>query len=451
VLLSFTIYVINVFNHFNDGVAATLDGYAVEKFFSKNAGNINTTYIVKDRSTGEPVWVMRKLNKIFDIEAINKNMQLLQIAQERAQKAGAIPDYWRMISFSGVIGTHNDDTGLADVVYYDEAGEGWQAMKYISGITSYDMYSDVPENIRKELAVSFGEAIATLQIILSFVDEDEWAVPLYQYHDTAHHLYDYLKKILAGEVVKLSLSNDPTNLVKMVDGIMEKYPKRLSALLKDIEEREYLVHSADDAGTGINQNDTKFNNGLCEDGRCVGLIDLDTIQAGNILDDLADALRFAGNPVGEIPDSIDDVYIDVEIVKCIIEGYFNKVAEFYGKNEAMRRAQYTIDSFKRFYYEQCIRWAADTLIGDKYYVLGDQPADTNLYRAEVQMRALKELEKVEAQLRESIPGSSEGESRASSAGNEVDEVLLDPHMPGSPAGDSVFRALQAGKSIAAAA
>lgn len=119
---------------------------------------------------------------------------------------------------------------------------------------------------------------------------------------------------------------------------------------------------------------------------------MDTIQEGGVLDDLGDALRSSGNPAGEQPASLDLVTIDKSVVETLIEGFFDKTAEFYGPIRAEELRKYTFSAYAQFLLIQTIRFFADFLVSNQYYQLREgERKDLNLFRAEVQMQALEEL------------------------------------------------------------
>jgi len=65
--------------------------------------------------------------------------------------------------------------------------------------------------------------------------------------------------------------------------------------------------------------------------------------------------------------------------------------------------KYVFKTFQIAVYEECIRYFADALVGNKYYRLDPVvPKDLNLYRAEVLMRVLEELDKALPELEKGL-------------------------------------------------
>ena len=355
------------------------------------AGNINATYCLLHRESGR-MFIMQRMNTIFDLAAIDNNLQWLEAAQARSREA--LPDHWQTVGYLNVAGqgTHK--------LFHDEAGQAWRIMRFVPGaIKIFNSFNEVPAEMRAGVARSLGEAIAIFGRMLEALPAEAWQQPLPHFHDARYHL-DYLKAVLQGETVTLSLSRDASRRVTLRQDIMERYAQRIEALLEKVAAREYLVPVLDSLGQIVAHGDTKINNFVFrpgEDGtmQCICLIDLDTVQLGNTLDDLGDALRSAGNPAGEEPADIDTVHIDAEIVRQIVEGYLAKINDFYGEEREQQFRRHAIDSGKVFLYVQCARFFADALVGNEYFK--PKPGhheDINLYRAEVQMRALEAMEHV---------------------------------------------------------
>ncbi|MFA5146774.1 MAG: helix-turn-helix domain-containing protein [Candidatus Omnitrophota bacterium] len=379
---------IAAFNAFDSGLAATADNCEIERDYT---GHINVTWRLTDKAAGRR-FIVQKLNTIFDIDAIGHNLTVLEDTQARAGEF--LPDHWQKVSYLD----RKDGGGK---IYYDGAGMAWRVMDFIPGdILIYSSFSEVPEADRQYAARSLGEAIAIFGRMVADVPQDSWRNPLPNFHNAGYHR-GYLDAILRGEETVLSLSHDTSRKVRLQGAFMARYKDRVDALMAKVRERDGLAASLNDLGKALTHGDTKINNAVfARDAqgriRCISLIDLDTIQVGGLLDDLGDALRSAGNPAGEAPEDINSVTIDMEVVNDIIDGYLDKTGEFYGADRAAELRGEAVTAFKQFLYVQCIRFFADSLVGNRYFKPGPgQSEDINLYRAEVQMRALEELEKIE--------------------------------------------------------
>jgi hypothetical protein len=105
-------------------------------------------------------------------------------------------------------------------------------------------------------------------------------------------------------------------------------------------------------------------------------------------------LRFS-NPAGEEPADIDEVTIDAELVGWIIDGYLSRIAAYHGPERCEQLRKYVIASGKLFLNSQCLRFFTDSLVGSEYFkIKPGHHEDINLFRGEVQMRALEEMERI---------------------------------------------------------
>lgn len=378
---------VTVLQAFDSGVRCTAENTDAMRII---AGNINMTYCLRHLESGEK-FIIQKLNTIFDIAAIDNNLQWLEKAQ--AASRDALHAHWQPVGYLDVAGGNGK-------IYFDAEGAAWRVMRFVPGeIKIFNSFAEVPATDRADVARSLGEAIAVFGRMLEAAPVDAWGQPLPNFHNAHYHL-GYYQAVLRGETVRLSLSRDPSRTVARKPDFMTKYADRIKALCEKADARTGLVSALDSLGQIVAHGDTKINNFVFRpgaDGRwqCVCLIDLDTVQPGNLLDDLGDALRSAGNPAGEEPACIDDVRIDREIVSNIVEGYLRKIAEYYGEERAAGLRAQAVLAFKQFLYVQCLRFFADALVGNEYFrIKPGQHEDVNLYRGEVQMRALEELERV---------------------------------------------------------
>jgi hypothetical protein len=395
------ISVIAVFNAFSSDFKASPDNCDLEKF---GEGHIHTTYCLTNRVTGQK-YIVQQLNTIFDIAAIDHNLQLFEQAQAQAQAKGLLPPYWEKISYLNVRDSSHK-------VYYDEKGRAWRIMNFVPGeIEIFNSFNGVPSEDQEDAAISLGEAIANFRRMLDSVQIESWKEPLPNFHNLKYHL-EYLDAILRGEEVVLNLSQDSSRKAKKQERIIHQYPegkKRTDNLLKKIQQRRNSISELEELESVVRHGDLFINNAVFirnkEAGKleCVCFIDLDTIQKGNELGDLGHALYSVGNPAGEEPESIDEVKIDKEVVVNVIKGYLGKIAKFYGSEKAKRLRKYVFKTFQIAVYEECIRYFADALVGNEYYRLEPgRPKDLNLYRGEVLMRVLEELDRVLPELEKEI-------------------------------------------------
>jgi hypothetical protein len=347
-------------------------------------GLINPIYKIT-HETGQDAFVLRQINRVFDAHAIDSNLQLFLKAQ--ADMMDVLPPYWQPLDFIPVVGSD-------EMIYSDETGISWMLMKFIPGFI-VDKIQEIPSDLRLNAAYSLGAAVAYTSRILNAIPVENWGAPLPDLHNLSYH-YHYLHKILNGESPPLALSRNPSVTVSLNHDFYNAHKEEIGLLMSEIEKRSRLIENASQSAVAVQWNDCKLNNTVfrCVDGswQCVCLIDPDTMQLGQEFNDLADALRSAGNPAGESPLSLDDVRIDKEIVDQIILGYLTTAGM--DTNDSVLRRK-IIHAYAGFLLRIGIRFLADALVGNKYFKLkpGD-PVDLNLYRARVQFKALEKLEEI---------------------------------------------------------
>ncbi len=395
--------VIAVFNAFNSGFKASVDNSDIKRV---GEGHIHTTYCLRNTETGKK-YIVQQLNTIFDLVAMDHNLQLFEQGQAQAESKGHLPPHWKTVSYLNVRESSNK-------VYYDEKRMAWRIMNFVPGeIRIFSSVSEIPSEDREGAAISLGEAIANFRRMLDSVEIRSWKKPLPNFHNLDYHL-EYLDAILRGEEVVLNLSQDSSRKAKKQDTAVSEYPhgtNRTDGVLSKIQERRNSISELDELESVVRHSDLFINNAVfirnnqTKKLECVCFIDLDTIQKGNELGDLGHALYSAGNPAGEEPESIDDVKIDKEVVVNTIKGYLEKIAKFYGTKKAKLLRKYVFKTFQIAVYEECIRYFADALVGNEYYRI--EPGtrkDLNLYRAEALIRVLEELDKVLPELEKELGG-----------------------------------------------
>jgi|GEM_PF-6716271 len=165
---------------------------------------------------------------------------------------------------------------------------------------------------------------------------------------------------------------------------------------------------------------------------CIGIGDLDTVQEDpyNEFVDIGDAGRSAGNVTGEEPQSLLAVRVNKEVIYALINGYVVGTRRYYGEDseEARRAEEFGLIAVRVIFLELCMRFFADSLCENPYFglktgeelevmgfdwrspeTLNGDLTKLNLYRAQVLMTALKQLEQLiaEDQARESAGTQSE--------------------------------------------
>jgi|GEM_PF-1540965 len=368
-----------------------LQNYRTQKFGS---GRLNKTFLIRNKTNGEK-YIFQYMGKVFNLDEIDKNLKLSSMAQFDAKENGDLPDYWETCDYYDVAGQQTK-------MYNDGNGGLWRLMRYIDS-TTFESLNDIPEEDRADAIKSMGIAMAVQQKIFSYMQNfGQVGTPLKNFHNTLYHIR-YLRDVLSGNETVLSLSNDTTRVVRLQEGVLTnpQYEDRIKDLLKLINAEESSIRIIDSQAQELGllpaHNDTKINNFLFRriNGKltCVAIIDWDTIQLGRLIDDLGDALRSAVNIAGEEPVNIESVAIDKNVAENIINSYLDEFTKLFGQNMAGQIRPLAYEAARLYFFELGIRFFADFLAGNKYFASISAP-DSNLYRAEVQFRALQEWKEI---------------------------------------------------------
>ncbi len=137
----------------------------------------------------------------------------------------------------------------------------------------------------------------------------------------------------------------------------------------------------------VTHNDTKLNNFLFdENGKCIALIDLDTVMPGSLLYDYGDALRFGSSSAPEDETDLSKVYCRTEFVEAFTRGFL----EEFGEVLAPRERELLPFSIKLLTLECGMRFLTDYLSGDTYF--HTKYPTHNLDRARNQFALVKDIE-----------------------------------------------------------
>jgi bifunctional N-acetylglucosamine-1-phosphate-uridyltransferase/glucosamine-1-phosphate-acetyltransferase GlmU-like protein/RNA binding exosome subunit len=355
-------------------------------------GRINATFGLTTRQPRGRLqhYIHQFINtRIFrNPEALENNMRLYEEAQEEALPLG-----WQRIRFFR-------ENNSGNII----SRRGCRVMNGVSGKV-FPSFGRVPKRHRHDIATSLGAALVDSRRMCESVGLERWQKTRQGRFDHSYPL-EYFDAIVSGKTVNLMYTTGKgATKVTITPGIEEgEYAARIKILQQEIDKRRRLVSVLNGLGRAVTRRDNKITNFIFEWDKATRRyvfrcpVDLDTIQVGNILDDLGDALRSAINPAGEEPASLDDVYIDTEVMDAIVNGFLGKIEEYYGKPEADRLRPHVYDAAMVFCYTLSLRFFADFLAGNVYFALrdGERP-DANLYRAEVQMQELIKLEEALAE------------------------------------------------------
>ena len=343
------------------------------------SGRLHKTYILSntastDRNGNARKYVVQKLSLApFDLKAVEHMLQLLEIAQERAESKGALDrcgvlEGWTKARYYDVEGGATKEisgiqVGQKILYEYDKQGNpftAWRVMEFVEG-GIYDKLADIGEDIEDaqlrrqsqlKAAGLLGEALAKFAVLMNFVPEDaQFMDTLPGFHDTQGYV-DEVNDLLAGEKVSVRPGKD-TPLAKMVDGLLDgryqngKYTSRVKRMVEIFRSTSSLADAFKSLPPNLRRalahGDLKVNNviwatdemGCPEHVKC--FIDLDTIGIYTALDDFGDAARSVINVLGENiwkeGKTLDEIALDRKVLEKLVEGYLKRIVSFYDRLE----------------------------------------------------------------------------------------------------------------------
>lgn len=326
-------------------------------------GLINTTWIVKDTSTGKD-YVFQKINhNVFkQPEAITSNIRLIN--DYLTEK---YPDY---LFTSPVKATDGSD------MIKTEEGDYYRLFGYVHGsYTHNELHKPVQAY---EAARQFGKFTS----LLSGIEISQLKTTIPDFHNLTLRFSQFADSLKNAE---------PSRYEKAKEGIVYLVENR-----NIVDEYKEIIQS-NDFKLRVTHHDTKISNVLFDKydkGLCV--IDLDTVMPGYFISDMGDMMRTYLSPVSEEEKDFSKVQVRVEFFKAIVKGYLEEMNEVLSESE--KKA--IIYSGKFMIYMQALRFIADYLNNDIYY--GSRYEGHNLVRGLNQIALLKSYMTLEPQLAEVV-------------------------------------------------
>ena len=431
--------IIVAFNRFDTGFEARKDNCDV--MLPPLSGRLHKTFILNDNKTDKK-YVVQKLNlTIFDLNAVEHMLRLLEVAQERAQAKGAfdkggILEGWTKVKYYNVINGETEKflgilAGQKILYESDEKGNrftAWRVMEFVDG-RIYDKLVDIGslkgvEHRRQyqlEAANLFGQAIAKFGILTHFIPRNaRFMNTLPGFHDTQGYV-DEMDDLLSGKRVPVRPGKNAF-LAKMTDGLLDGryqkgvYTSRVRRMIEIFRNTKFLANTfkylPPNLQHSISHGDLKINNviwAMDEMGRpdhvkC--FIDLDTIGIYTALDDFGDASRSIINVLGENiweeGKFLDEIVLDKDVLEKLIEGYLKVAENFLGNLTVEELKTYLYRAvavyffqlgtrfLKAFVSELCESYDGDNKRHFVYFIkhTDDDLLDKNLRLAEIQYTAL---------------------------------------------------------------
>jgi hypothetical protein len=382
--------------------------FEVSDFAEK--GNINRqTYLVVAGPPQEPTeYILQLLNPVIFTQP-RRVMEAMILCLEAQEKMAAEirlngREEWETIR---LIPTRDGKPYLT--LENGEEIQCWRMMARISNARSYkNLHQIADPAFRLKIAGQAGRGLALFSALTAGMDPAQISGSLPGYRDTGLY-YNQLHSALAGnrtaaeasmylpEDPVLRKATGPHFLIHLSDTEHERRqndPRVRRAIELALEQKQFAMKLANGLATGelrrrIVHGDTKLENFLfaVNSGNVRALVDMDTIMPHTWLSDWGDTMRSLVNPAGERETDLTKVQIDLEVFRAAAHGFLSSA-----HNIALDEIALMADAIQIMALELGVRFLADYLRGDTYFMLGpSEPPDLNKTRALVQFCLFEEL------------------------------------------------------------
>lgn len=333
-------------------------------------GNINSTFWVRCEDGNE--YLVQKVNTYV----FKKPYELMEnihnvthfLADKIAERGG---DFER-----GTLNFIQSDNGR--FCYHDHATDDfWRIYHFVSGAKAYDS-ADKP-GVLYEAARAFGK----FQRLLETYPAETLHETILNFHHTA----------MRYETFEASVAADAAGRVASVEQeieVLRRYAPYAPIIVDGLADGTLPIR--------VTHNDTKLNNVLFDEktGKCLCVIDLDTVMPGSVLCDFGDAIRFAANNTAEDDPDLSKVFLRLDLFEEYVSGFFA------GLKGAITEQEIALlpESVLVLTYELALRFMTDYLDGDKYFKL--KYPEHNLVRARAQIRLCEDIESKLPEMRKII-------------------------------------------------
>jgi len=315
-------------------------------------GRINTTYRLY--VTGGKQYILQKINhNVFrDVDGLMRNISLVtkHIKAKAPSERGI-----------DIIATTDD------MNYVRVNDEYFRVYNSIENATSFDTTDSL------KVVEECGRAFGAFQRKLADFDASQLITTLPDFHNTVKRLSD----------LQIAFEN------------CSDFHRRCKAfpLYRFLMERtEYAyVNMQRNLPKRVTHNDPKLNNAMFDigTGKCVAVIDLDTVMPGLVADDFGDAVRCICSTASEDEIDLTRIKFAKNKFKAFARGFLSETADSLSHEEV---ASLTDGCFA-LTYELSMRFLTDYLNGDTYFKVSEPGvSNENLMRAKNQATLLSKME-----------------------------------------------------------
>ena len=324
-------------------------------------GHINETVLLVFDDNGKEVkYILQRINeKIFrNVDGLMNNIRLVtEFMADKIKNAGGDPHKECLT----IVYTKDGKSYL-----HNESGY-FRIYNYIDGVA----YQIAKPELFYQSALAFG----TFAKNLADFDASKLYESIPNFHNTKKRFADFKA------FVAKNASGKADSVKKEIDFVLEResYCGRIVDLIESGKMPNKVTH-----------NDTKLNNVLLDKdtGKCLAVVDLDTIMPGSICYDFGDSIRFGCNTSTEDERDLSKVNFDINLFESYAKGYLTAIGdgitEIERKNLAFSAILMT--------YECGMRFLGDHIDGDNYFRISRE--NHNLDRARTQFKLIEDMEKL---------------------------------------------------------
>ncbi len=321
------------------------------------AGNINITYVI---STTKKKYILQGINKnVFKNpkHVMHNIVSITNYLRKKVVLLGGNPDRETLT----VIYTKDEN-----VLFQDENGNFWRMYIYIHNTISFN----VAQN--EYYFGNVGGGLGKFEKLLDKFDASNLYETIPFFHDTEKGFVNFLKDI----------DNDVCGRVKDVEREIEQILKE-----KDLFKITTELTKGKKVPIRVTHNDTKINNFLMDKdtGKCVTVIDYDTVMPGLMMNDFGDAIRSGANIVDEDEEDTTKIKLDLNLFQAFTRGYIGETISIITETEIEYLAIYC----KIITLELAMRFLNDYINGDKYF--NCKNPQHNLIRARGQLTLANDM------------------------------------------------------------
>ncbi len=268
-------------------------------------------------------------------------------------------------------------TGKERCWYRDKGGEVWRAQRYIANSRVVGRVEN------REQAREIGGCLAAFHGAVEDLRVSRMHVVLPGFHDLPAYLRGYDRAEAAAPAINAATAESLGFCRESVARLRQRASFFARAQRRG-DVTQCIVHG-----------DPKVSNILfdADTGAAAAMIDLDTVGAGLVLQDIGDCLRSCCSSVGE-DDGTQHAACDPAVVAAVMQGYLDRRPLSPFERRHVHSALLLIT------FELGVRFLTDYLQGNRYFRVNT--ADDNLRRAVVQFRLAASIEARKQAIEESV-------------------------------------------------